>query len=193
MQEPTIFEAPCIRNPKNAGKATKQNLISLQRPMSDMSSSPNLLEKGNDADSPDVDSAKDNNSTVVDGSGDDDSSWRKMSDMSSSPNLLNKDNEDDKVDALVHNNSSDEDKQEVPPKAQIVQKPKSVHATHKEVVEVEVKEEEEVHEKKTRSRFWWSHMADCIVENRNKKDEMLIRISLAKEPWNAGHGQVMKA
>ena len=110
---------------KNARKATKQNLISLQRPMSDtsdMSSSPNLLEKGDDNDSPDVDSGKDNNSTVVDGSGDDNSSWRKMSDMSSSSNLLNKDNEDDEVDALVNKDSSDEDKQEVPPKAQIVQK-----------------------------------------------------------------------
>ena len=108
--------------------------------------------------------------------------------MSSSPNLLNKDNEDDEVDALVHNDSSGEDKQEVPPKAQIVQKAKSVRATHKEVVEVEIQEEEEVHEKKTRSRFQWSHMADCIVENGNTKDETLIRILLVKEPWNAGHG-----
>ena len=153
---------------------------------SDTSSSPILPEKGNDNDSPDVDSGKDNYSTVVDGSGDDDSSWRKMSDMSSSPNLLNKDNEDDEVDALANNGSSDEDKQEVPLKAQIVQKAKSVHATHKEVVEVEIKEEEEAHEKKTRSRFQWSHIADCIVENGNMKDEMLICILLAKEPWNAG-------
>ena len=120
--------------------------------MSDTSSSTNLLEKGNDDDFLNVDSGKDNNSTVVDGSGDNDSSCRKMSDMSSSPNLLNKDNEDNEVDALVHNDSSDEDKQEVPLKAQIVQKAKSVHATHKEVVEVEI-EEEEVHEKKTRFRF----------------------------------------
>ena len=157
-----------------------------------MLSSPNLLEKGDNDDSPNVDSGKDNNSTVVDGSGDNDSSWRKMSDMSSSPNLLNKDNEDDEVDALVHNNSSDEDKQEVPLKAQIVQKAKSVCATHKEVVEDEIKEEE-VYEKKTRSRFQWSHMADCNVENGNRKDKTLIRILLVKEPWNAGHGQVMKA
>ena len=62
--------------------------------------------------------------------------------------------------------------QKVPLKAQIVQKAKSVHANHKEVVEVEIKEE--VHEKKTRSRFRWSHMADCIVEDRNTKDKMLI-------------------
>ena len=58
--------------------------------------------------------------------------------------------------------------------------------------EDEIKEEE-VHEKKTRSRFQWSHMADCNVENGNGKDKTLIRILLAKEPWNAGHGQVMKA
>ena len=108
--------------------------------------------------------------------------------MSSSPNLLNKDNEDDEVDALANNDSSHEDKQEVPLKAQIVQKAKSVHATHKEVVEVEIEEEEEAHKKKTRSRFQWSHMADCIVENGNMKDETLIHILLAKEPWNAGHG-----
>ena len=161
--------------------------------MSDTLSSPNLLEKSNDDDSPNVDSGKDNNSTVVDGSEDDNSSWRKTSDTSSSPNLLNKDNKDDEVDALVHNDSSDEDKQEVPLKAQIVQKAKSVRATHKEVVEVKIEEEEEVHEKKTRSRFWWSHMADCIVENGNMKDETLICILVVKEPWNAGHGQVMKA
>ena len=82
-----------------------------------------------------------------------------------------------------------EDKQEVPPKAHIVQKAKSVHAKHKKVVEVEIEEEEEeVHKKKTKSRFRWSHMADCIVKNANTKDEMLISILLAKEPRNAGHG-----
>ena len=60
-----MIEAPHARNPKNAGKATKRNLISLQCPISDMLSSPNLLEKGNDDDSPDVDSGKDNNSTEI--------------------------------------------------------------------------------------------------------------------------------
>ena len=34
---------------------------------------------------------------------------------------------------------------------------------------------------------------DNIVENANTKDETFIRILLAKEPWNAGHGRVMKA
>ena len=77
--------------------------------MSDTSSSQNQLEKSNDNDSPNVDSGKENNSTVVDGSGDDDSSLRTTSDTSSSPDILNKDNEDDKVDALVHNDSSDDD------------------------------------------------------------------------------------
>ena len=160
--------------------------------MSDMSTSPNLLEKGDNDDSLDVDSWKDNNSTVVDGSGDDDSSWRKMSDTSSSPNLVIKDNEEDDVEALVNSHPMDEDKREVPPKAKIVQKVKSVHAKHKKVVEVKIGEEEEVHEMKTKSRFRWSHTADCIVENANMKDEMLICMLLAKEPWNAGHGRVMK-
>ena len=58
-------------------------------------------------------------------------------------------------------------------------------------MEVEIEEEEGVHEKKTRSRFQWSHTADCIVENGNMKDKTLIQILLAKEPWKAGHGQVM--
>ena len=161
--------------------------------MSDTLTSPNLLEKGDDDDSPDVGSGKDNNSTVVDGSGDNDYSWRKMSVTSSSPNLVIKDSEDDNVEGLVNGNSSGEDNQEVPPKAKIVQKAKSVHAKQKKVVEVEIEIEEEVHEREIKSRFRWSHMADCIVENVNTKDEMLICLLHAKEPWNAGHGQVMKA
>ena len=52
---------------------------------------------------------------------------------------------------------------------------------------------EAIVEKKGRSRFQWSHTADCIVDNGNLKDEALIHILLAKEPWNAGHGWVMKA
>ena len=65
---------------------------------------------------------------------------------------------------------------------------KSVCAKHKKLVEVEIEEEEEVHERKTKSRFCWSHMADCIEENSNTKDETLINMLLMKEPWNAGHG-----
>ena len=77
---------------------------SLQHRMSDTSdtsTSPNLLEKGNDDDSPDVGSGKDNNSTVVDGSGNGDSSCRKTTDMSSSPNLVIKDNEEDDMRHLL--------------------------------------------------------------------------------------------
>ena len=82
---------------------------------------------------------------------------RKMSDTSSSPNLLDKDDDDDPVaDGGGEDDSS-------------------------------------VVEKKGRLRFWWSHTADCIIENGNTKDESLICILLVKEPWNAGHGQVMKA
>ena len=52
---------------------------------------------------------------------------------------------------------------------------------------------EAIVQKTTRSRFQWSHTADCIVDNANSKDEALIHILLAREPWNAGHGWVMKA
>ena len=95
-----------------------------------------------------------------------------------------------KVEAFDNDDSSDE---EAPTKAQVVQKAKSVRSTHKKVVEVEAEEEEPLPEKKTRSRFCWSHTMDNIVENANTKDETFIRILLAKEPWNAGHGRVMKA
>ena len=94
--------------------------------MSDLSSSPNLLDKDNDNDSPVTSSAKDNNSTVVDGSGDEDSSWRKHCDTSSSSNLLVKGKTDDEVKALGDNNSSDEDQgeteEEAPTKAQVIKK-----------------------------------------------------------------------
>ena len=84
--------------------------------------------------------------------------------MSSSPNLLDKDNDnkDPVADCGGEDNSSDEDAGEA------------------------------VVEKKGRSRFQWSHTADCLVENGNMKDETLICILLAKQPWNAGHDQVMK-
>ena len=151
--------------------------------MSDTSSSPNLLDKDNDDDSPVSSSAKDNNSTVVDGSGDEDSSWRKTSNTSSSPNLLVKGKTDDEVNALGDSNSSDENQgeseEEDPTNAQVIQKAKSVCATHKKVVEVEIEEEEPLLEKKTQSRFHWSHTADCIVENTNTKDEMFIHLLLA--------------
>ena len=158
--------------------------------MSDSSSSPNLLDKDDDDVSPISSTAKDNTSSAVDASGDEDSSWRKQSDTSSSPNLLVKGKPNNKVEALDDDDSSDE---EAPTKAQVVQKAKSVCSTHKKVVEVEAEEEEPLLEKKPRSRFRWSHTMDNIVENANTKDETFIRILLVKEPWNAGHGRVMKA
>ena len=167
-------------------------LHSLQHQMCDSSASPDLLDKDDDDDSPVSSSAKDKNSTDVDASGDDDSSWRKHSDTSSSPDLVVKGKTDDEVNALGDNDSSDEDQgeteEQAPTKAQVIQNAKSVHATHKKVVEVEVEEEEPLLEKKTRSRFCWSHTADSMVENANMKDEMFIHLLLAKEPWNAGHG-----
>ena len=120
--------------------------------MSESSSSPNLLDKDDDDCSPISSIAKDNTSSALDGSGDEDSSWRKQSDTSSSPNLLVKGQPYNEVDALDDEHSSDE---EAPTKAQVMQKAKSVHATHKKVVEVEIEEEEPLLEKKTRSRFCW--------------------------------------
>ena len=165
--------------------------------MSDSSATANLLDKDDEDESPASSSTKDNNSTVVDASGDEDSSWRKHSDTSSSPDLLVKGKTDGEIDALGNDASSDEDEgateEEVPTEAQVIQKAKSVRTTHKKVVEVKIEEEEPLLEKKTRSRFRWSHSADSIVENANMKDEAYIHLLLAKEPWNAGHGRVMKA
>ena len=157
--------------------------------MSDSSSSPNLLDKDDDV-SPISSTAKDNTSSAVDASGDEDSSWRKQSDTLSSPNLLVKGKPNNEVEALDDDDSSDE---EAPTRAEVVQKAKSVRPTHKKVVEVDIEEEEPLLEKKPRSRFRWSHKMDNILENANTKDETFIRLLLAKEPWNAGHGRVMKA
>ena len=154
--------------------------------MSDSSASPDLLDKDDDNDSPVSSNTKDKNSTDVDASGDDDSSWRKHSDTSSSPNLVVKGKTDDEMNALGDEDNSDEDQgeteQKASRKAKVIQKAKSVRATHKKVVEVEVEEEEPLLEKKTRSRFRWSHTADSMVENANMKDETFIRLLLAKEP-----------
>ena len=165
--------------------------------MSDSSASPDLLDKDDDNNSTVSSSAKDKNSTDVDASGDDNSSWRKHSNTSSSPNIVVKGKTDNEVNAVGEDNSSDEDQgeteEQAPTKAQVIQKAKSVCATHKKVVEVEVREEEPLLENKTRSRFCWSHTADSMVENANMKDETFICLLLAKEPLNAGHGRVMKA
>ena len=110
-----------------------------------MSSSPTLLDKEDNDNSPVSSSAKDNNSTVVNSSGDKDFSWRKTSNTSSSPNLLAKGKTDDEVNALGDDDSSDENQgdteEEAPTKAQVIHKEKSVRATHKKVVEVDIEEE----------------------------------------------------
>ena len=102
---------------------------------------------------------------------------RKMSDMSSSPNLLDKDHDDEDPSVDVDEEEDDD------PSADVDEEDKSLDEV---TVEAIVK-------KKGRSRFWWSHTADCIIKNGNSKDEALICILLVKEPWNAGHGWVMKA
>ena len=99
--------------------------------------------------------------------------------MSSSPNLLDKDDDDEDPSADV----DEEDDDDYDPSADVDEEDESLDEV---TVEAIVK-------KKGRSRFQWSHTADCIIKNGNSKDEALICILLAKEPWNAGHGQVMKA
>ena len=101
-----------------------------------------------------------------------------MSDTSSSPNLLNKDDDDDSsADVDEEDDDNDDCSADVG---------EEDDSTDEVTVEAVVK-------KKGRSRFQWSHTADCIIENGNSKDEALIHILLVKEPWNVGHGWVMKA
>ena len=92
--------------------------------MSDLSASPDLLDKDDNDDSPVSSSAKDKNSLDVDASGDNDSSWRKHSDTSSSPSLVVKGKTDDEMNALGDADSSDEDqgetKEQAPTKAQVI-------------------------------------------------------------------------
>ena len=94
--------------------------------MSDSSASANLLGKDDEDESPASSSTKDNNSTLVDASGDKDSSWRKHSDTSSSPDLLVTGKTDGIIKALGKDTSSDEDEgateEEVPTEAQVIQK-----------------------------------------------------------------------
>ena len=114
--------------------------------------------------------------------------------MSSSPNLLDKDNDDEVPSADVDEEDDDNDD----PSADVDEEEEeeeddlsaNVDEEDESLDEVDI---EAIVEKKGRSRFWWSHTADCIVDNGNSKDEALICILLAKEPWNAGHGRVMKA
>ena len=114
-----------------------------------------------------------------------------MNDTSSSPNLLEKDYDDDDPSAEV----DEDDDNDEGPSAGIDEDnddSEDPSATVDEANEL-LDEVDAIVRKTTRSRFRWSHTADCIVDNENSKDEALIHIFLAKEPWNAGHGQVMKA
>ena len=116
-----------------------------------------------------------------------------MSDSSSSPNHLDKDNDDEGPSADV----DEEEEEDDDPSGDVDEEEED-----DDVLSADVDEEDEssdevnieaIIEKKGRSRFCWSHTIDCIVDNSTSKDEALICILLAKEPWNAGHGQVMKA
>ena len=121
-----------------------------------------------------------------------------MSDTSSSPNLLDKDNDDEDPSTDVDEDPStdvdEEEEDDDDPSADVDEEEEE----DDDLLDEEDESSDEVNveaiiEKKGRSRFQWSHTADCIVDNNNSKDEALIQILLAKEPWNAGHGQVMKA
>ena len=137
--------------------------------MSESSSSPNLLDKDDDDVSPISSTVKDNTSSGVDASGDEDSSWRKQSNTSSSPNLLVKGKPNNEVEALDDDNSSDE---EAPTKAQVVQKAKSVRSTHKKVVEVEAEEEEPLLEKKHdrdfAGRIQWTTLSKMPIQKMRR-------------------------
>ena len=106
-----------------------------------------------------------------------------MSDISSSPNLHDKDDDDDDPSADVDEEDDEQDDDNDDPSP-------DVDKTDESLDEVTI---EAIVEKKGRSIFWWSQNADCIVNNATPKDETLIHILLAKEPWKAGHGKVMKA
>ena len=111
--------------------------------------------------------------------------------MSTSPNLLDKDDDDNDPSAEVDEEEDDDLSAEVNEEDDDDEEPSTmVDEEDESPDEVNV---EAIVEKKGRSRFWWSHTVDCIVNNGNSKDEGFICIFLAKEPWNAGYGQVMKA
>ena len=102
---------------------------------------------------------------------------RKMIDMSSSPNLLNKDNDDDDASADVDEDDDDNDDASV-----------DVDEEDKSLYEVTA---EAIVKKKGRSRFLWSHTADCIIDNGNSKDEAFYSHLVSKgtlECWTwLGH------
>ena len=99
--------------------------------------------------------------------------------MSSSPNLLERNDEDDDPSAEVDEDDDNNENKD--------------HSAMVDEDDESLDEVEAILQKTSRSRFRWSLTADCIVDNANSKDEALIHIFLAKEPWNAGYGRVMKA
>ena len=115
-----------------------------------------------------------------------------MSDTSSSPNLLDKDDDDNDPSAEVDEEEEDDDD----PSAEVDDEEDDDDDPSAEIDEADKSSDEAnveaIVEKKGRSRFQWSHATDCIVDIGNSRDKALIHILLAKEPWNAGHGQVMK-
>ena len=112
--------------------------------------------------------------------------------MSSSPNLLDKDNDDDDPSAEV----DEEDDDDNDPSGVVDEEGDDNDGPSAEVDEEDESLDEvnveAIIEKKGRSRFQWSHTADCIVHNSNLKDMALIHILLVKEPWNARDAWVMK-
>ena len=90
--------------------------------------------------------------------------------LSSSPNLLGKDDDDEDPSADVDEEEDDDDD----PSADVEEEEEDddpsadVDEEDESLDEVTV---EAIVEKKGRSRFWWSHTADCIVNNGNSKDE----------------------
>ena len=112
--------------------------------------------------------------------------------MSASPNLLEKDDDDDDPSAEVEDDDDDVED----PSADINEDEdddEDPSAMVDEDDESLVNLADAIVQKTTRSRFWWSHTTECIVDYANSKDEALICILLAKELWNAGHGRGMKA
>ena len=102
--------------------------------------------------------------------------------MSSSPNLLDKDDDDEDPSADVDEEDDDNDD----PSAEVDEEEEDDDDPSAEVDEEDESSDEinieAIVEKKGRSRFWWSHTTDCIVDNSNLKDEAMIHILLVKEP-----------
>ena len=97
--------------------------------------------------------------------------------MSSSPNLLDKDDDDEDPSADVDEEDDDNDD----PSADVDDEEEEDDDPSADVDEEDRSSDEvtieAIVEKKGRSRFQWSHNADCIVDNGNSKDKALIHIT----------------